>query len=72
MYRHDGDGDDVIMFRPCSLDAVVYGYLSSVLKLPYPNSFLREIVEQYPPLLRYIETMDEFLKDKGRNKMYNN
>lgn len=47
----------MFVFRPSSLDALVFGYLAPLLKLPLPHDRLQLHVAACPNLVRLVESI---------------
>ncbi|TMW48309.1 hypothetical protein DOY81_006618 [Sarcophaga bullata] len=45
--------------QPCELDAIVFGHLFSVLTITLPNMALAQVVQQFKPLVRFCQFIDE-------------
>lgn len=43
--------------RPSSLDALIFGYLAPILKLPLPSDRLQQHILGCPNLVRFIESI---------------
>jgi metaxin len=45
------------LFRPSSFDALVFGYLAPLLKLPLPSDRLQQHLKSCPNLVRFVESI---------------
>lgn len=43
--------------KPCSLDALIFGYLAPLLKLPLPSDRLQLHLQSLPNLVRFVESI---------------
>uniref|UniRef100_A0A0N5CFU7 GST C-terminal domain-containing protein n=1 Tax=Strongyloides papillosus TaxID=174720 RepID=A0A0N5CFU7_STREA len=52
-------GDKKYFFgdKPSSLDALIFGYLAPLLKLPLPSDKLQAYLQGYPNLVRFVESI---------------
>ena len=51
-----GDSEYLLGASPTSLDAIVFGYVATVAKIPFPNATLQQhLVNKCPNLVDYME-----------------
>ncbi|VDM73636.1 unnamed protein product [Strongylus vulgaris] len=67
--------------KPSSLDALVFGYLAPLLRLPLPNDRLQLHLRACPNLVRFVEQVasiylppseEQLRKQKSERKMWEN
>ena len=62
--------------KPCAFDALVFGYLAPLLKVPMPNDRLQLHLSSFPNLVRFVESIvniylilpEEVLREQSASK----
>ena len=55
-FSPSGDNEYLLGASPTSLDAIVFGYVATVAKIPFPNAPLHQhLVNKCPNLIDYME-----------------